>query len=562
VNLSKKMTLVGVVVFCLLSISIVTKMIALSGIDNDFKAFSKQAVDGKILTLEIEAALNYVSRGTRDIMLGNDYAKNMESIKKSIDAINTYFNALLETVKGLEGEAQKREVIAQAQSKTLAFVNDGYEKMKSLGSVERTPEVLAKMYQNYKKDATPLANASRDYFGKIQKSKDELVKVQTVHFAQKIQNLKNTIIIESIILLILIMAYLIFIAKKLVSSMEHLKEGLLNFFKFLNREVTEAKPINFISNDEIGQMAKLINENTRKIEQSIKEDDAFVEDVSRFASDIGAGNMLSKIDKEANSKNLRDLKTILGKMQYDLEHTIARSLPMLLDVLEHFRRQDFTKRFPSPYAKIAVSVNAMGDEICQILKTSKQSSEALQAKVIELESQMSGLNQATKQQASSIEETVVAMEQINQSIATTSHKTKEVVIQSSQIKSVIEIISDIADQTNLLALNAAIEAARAGDHGRGFAVVADEVRKLAERTQQSLGEINANISVLVQSIGDIEGVVSEQANGILNITQALGIIDTNTQNNALIAQAISTISQEVNAMSLSILEEANRKKFE
>jgi len=556
------MTLFGAVVFCLLSISIVTKMIALSGIDNDFKAFSKQAVDGKILTLEIEAALNYVSRGTRDIMLGNDYAKNMESIKKSIDAINTYFNALLETVKGLEGEAQKREVIAQAQSKTLAFVNDGYEKMKSLGSVERTPEVLANMYQNYKKDATPLANASRDYFGKIQKSKDELVKVQTVHFAQKIQNLKNTIIIESIILLILIMAYLIFIAKKLVSSMEHLKEGLLNFFKFLNREVTEAKPINFISNDEIGQMAKLINENTRKIEQSIKEDDAFVEDVSRFASDIGAGNMLSKIDKEANSKNLRDLKTILGKMQYDLEHTIARSLPMLLDVLEHFRRQDFTKRFPSPYAKIAVIVNALGDEICQILKASKQSSEALQAKVIELESQMSGLNQATKQQASSIEETVVAMEQINQSIATTSHKTKEVVIQSSQIKSVIEIISDIADQTNLLALNAAIEAARAGDHGRGFAVVADEVRKLAERTQQSLGEINANISVLVQSIGDIEGVVSEQANGILNITQALGIIDTNTQNNALIAQAISTISQEVNAMSLSILEEANRKKFE
>jgi len=248
-------------------------------------------------------------------------------------------------------------------------------------------------------------------------------------------------------------------------------------------------------------------------------------------------------------------------MQYDLEHTIARNIPMLLDILEHYKKQDFTKRFPSPYAKIALSVNAMGDEICQILKASKQSSEALQSKVIELEAQMSDLNQATKQQATSIEETVVAMEQINQSITVTSHKTKEIVIQSTQIKSVIEIISDIADQTNLLALNAAIEAARAGDHGRGFAVVADEVRKLAERTQQSLGEINANISVLVQSIGDIESVVSEQADGILHITQALGIIDTNTQNNTLIAQAISTISKEVNAMSLTILEEASKKKF-
>ncbi|DAB36540.1 MAG TPA: chemotaxis protein, partial [Sulfurospirillum cavolei] len=61
---------------------------------------------------------------------------------------------------------------------------------------------------------------------------------------------------------------------------------------------------------------------------------------------------------------------------------------------------------------------------------------------------------------------------------------------------------------------AAIEAARAGEHGRGFAVVADEVRKLAERTQKSLAEIDATISVIVQGVTQLSAHMETNADNI------------------------------------------------
>ena len=174
---------------------------------------------------------------------------------------------------------------------------------------------------------------------------------------------------------------------------------------------------------------------------------------------------------------------------------------------------------------------------------------------------MRNLTEGASKQASAIDESAAAIEQMSSSMNAISQKTVDVMRQSEEIKNIIVIIRDIADQTNLLALNAAIEAARAGEHGRGFAVVADEVRKLAERTQKSLGEIEANANVLAQSINEMSESIREQSEGINMINQSVSQIDDITKQNIGIVDTTNEITSQIDDMAKNIVADVRKKKF-
>ena len=140
----------------------------------------------------------------------------------------------------------------------------------------------------------------------------------------------------------------------------------------------------------------------------------------------------------------------------------------------------------------------------------------------------------------------------------------EIKTSADKTADIIRTIDEIAFQTNLLALNAAVEAARAGEAGKGFAVVAEEVRSLAQRSADAaketsnyiqasqshaengvkvsseVDEVFQDIAGSVQQVGGfITGVATaskEQADGIMQINQAILDIDSVTQTSAAQAE--------------------------
>ncbi|MCG3657317.1 HAMP domain-containing methyl-accepting chemotaxis protein [Aliarcobacter butzleri] len=483
--------------------------------------------------------------------------------------------------------------------------------------INEEKEDLFKEYENNVNKMIPISNN----FGKLlTEQKDRTFNFSLNMISQSAEKSKSSVVQISIIFIIVSIIGVIFTILTIniiTQSLDKVKNGVLSFFSFLNHETSKPSIIDLNSKDEFGQIASIINENIYKSETNIKKDTEFLKDIERFVGELSNGNMLAKIEKDSDTPNLKELKLLLIKLQDYLEHTIARDINILVNILESYKKEDFTARFPNPYAKVAVIINELGDVISNLLKQSLDTGKTLENSSNKLLENVNVLNESSNQAAASLEETAAALEEITSTVTSNASSVNQMAQYSQQVSSSakqgqklatqttnamdeinsqvklinesISVIDNIAFQTNILSLNAAVEAATAGEAGKGFAVVAQEVRNLASRSAEAAKEIknlveNAtskanegknislemiqgydellkNIENSTQTINEIATASKEQQKGISQINDAINGLDRQTQKNATIASQTKEIALQTDSIAKEIVNDVIKKEF-
>ena len=510
-------------------------LFAVNNVDKQNQAILQTDVTGQVTSLEIARDINYVSRLTRDSMLGGNTSKNLERLRDIATKNEAQFSKLL----ALPFTQTELTVIQNARTAASQFVDSGDRILQQLESMPEAERHL--IYKQYEKDATPLANAFRQEFAALTKLMQERYTGIQENMSERIDLHRRNIFIALVAFTLLVYGGGYLITRNDLRAMKDCIDfasllGNANLVKRLDSAKAASMEPLAIS---LNAAAENIHTFRKQAEESMHHATRESEEAKRFLAEA------EEARKQAESAKREGMHTAAMQLK-----NIVSSVSVVVDQLVQLLSQS-EKGSHQQSARVAETATAMEEMNSSVLEVARNAATASDVSSHSKEKALHG--------AQTVQTVSVLMEQLQGQSVILRQDMETMTEHSKAITEIMSVISDIADQTNLLALNAAIEAARAGEAGRGFAVVADEVRKLAEKTMHSTTDVGKVVRAIQQSTNNSKQQVEQTASIIGDVStsvstsgDALTEIVLLAESSADQARAIATASEQQSAASEEI----------
>ena len=339
---------------------------------------------------------------------------------------------------------------------------------------------------------------------------------------------------NSLILLVVIFVFSLastILSKRLIGvRMANLKRYIEDFGLYVtNKKNMLDYRMEDDSTDEIGSTVSVINRTFKEFERLRLDDLRVVGEVLIICSKMSNGYM-------ENKTSYVSANYMTNRLSFEIDAMISKVNEVMqatLHSLRNFQNGDFTHPITistnGQLKELVEGVNALGNSLSMMIEENTKQSAEIHENAKRLANSITTIkNEPLSELGRIVTKTTSSMQEMGQTQQHLADALTTLTQSAKEANDILNIIGDIADQTNLLALNAAIEAARAGEHGRGFAVVADNIRELADKTSKSLAQIKATIGLIVNSIVDSSGKMSENAKEMNVLTRDVETIQEKT----------------------------------